>query len=693
MSTHPLDEGLREASERAAEVRDRYRAATPTEDDYADFEAEGVLLGMFLGEVREVLAPLHVAGIAFPDADLPDELDALAERAEAFGLAVAVERLVKLSRSLRALLEARGRRERAPWLRQAWSEMQHLVTWLRMMRSECDLLQIEGNLVASYEGRVQRATRGGQRASMDVWPFGVTVTRDNLAMIYGSDVESGKPVLLKDTLAEVNALDPMRAPVISRLMQDAVVLHKALRGLIRLSDHPYQRAGRLWVFTPGFKTIARPIARPGDVKAPKLSELTVTEEGVRWAEGGGEPSSMDIGWLYVEPVWVDGAVALRSVEGREVPIVMTRALALSLLKLLLRDGDDRLQLRFVCLVQERELYALNTSTSMDGRVFPSLDTLLFREHRGAFTARVSPMCEAAPWELLRLALEVELGRLGALAEERLAATREQLTGLDVRGVDRVWLHTLASILVGASVNLERVALLVSDALRLAADPSGGDAELRERVLGRAEGEADRWGELLALGEEAADDGAVISTATLYRAMWLESLLGFDEERQRLSQAILAARFGGPLHDPSAAEICARALLMSAAGDPDEAIDEPLDDDDERVAGLRAALEFFEAHVADIQPDGRRVSAPEEAPLSLQALLAFCHTADLLERRVPGAGFTLRLDAIPLAIRCVTGLVELRFGDGAPERTPRGAAALWEALLTLNTSGLSALLVE
>ncbi|MEL6177975.1 MAG: hypothetical protein AAFS10_03435, partial [Myxococcota bacterium] len=363
------DEELAQASARAAEVREQSTATPPQEDDYAVFQEESHHVLLLLSDVREVLSPLHVAGIAFPDADLPDELDTLADRSAQLGLGTGVEHLGRLARSLRALLEARGRRQRAPWLRTAWAEMQRLVAWLRMMQTSYDLLQVEGNLVASYSGRIQSTSSSAATASVDVWLFGLTITQDHQAMMYGSDIETGQPVLLNDHFAELHDRDPMRSTAISRLTQGTVVLHNMLNGLVRLTEHPYRHQGRLQVFEPGFKAIARPIPKPRGVQAPKLSELVVDRMGrLGWDDDQAKPDTMDIGWMWAE---LDGKVeetdvVLCSDDGTPVPMVMTNSLQFNLNKLMLRDGDDRIRLRWVCLVQKGMLYALNTSTGMDG---------------------------------------------------------------------------------------------------------------------------------------------------------------------------------------------------------------------------------------------------------------------------------------------------------------------------------------
>ena len=87
--TPAIEAALQAASERAAAIP---TPPSPGGEGGPDLESLAVLvrseglIQQLLGDVQEALSQVFVAGLAFPDPDLPDELAALAERAERFGL-------------------------------------------------------------------------------------------------------------------------------------------------------------------------------------------------------------------------------------------------------------------------------------------------------------------------------------------------------------------------------------------------------------------------------------------------------------------------------------------------------------------------------------------------------------------------------------------------------------------------------
>ena len=106
----------------------------------------------------ECLGPLHVAGIAYPDAELPEELARLARRAEELGLSGANGHLARLALHLELVTNAtqRSHRENAAML--VWNELQHLLTWLRLLRVEYGLMAAERTLLRGVDGTIQTGT-------------------------------------------------------------------------------------------------------------------------------------------------------------------------------------------------------------------------------------------------------------------------------------------------------------------------------------------------------------------------------------------------------------------------------------------------------------------------------------------------------------------------------------------------------
>ncbi|MCA9538364.1 MAG: hypothetical protein KC620_05720, partial [Myxococcales bacterium] len=126
----------------------------------ADVVADGPLLARLLDDLTDAIDQLFVAGLAHPDADLPDELAALIERAERAGLATATDGLKRLRDAVVALRAAAPPGVEAPreLAAAAWDETQRLVAWLDLFRREFALLRVEGQLAAArLEARGERA--------------------------------------------------------------------------------------------------------------------------------------------------------------------------------------------------------------------------------------------------------------------------------------------------------------------------------------------------------------------------------------------------------------------------------------------------------------------------------------------------------------------------------------------------------
>lgn len=93
-------------------------------------------------DVLDLAGAVAVAGLAWPDPELPAELRELAARARALRLGEGVERLDRLAQALDVAVAAdpEARREA---VRVAIDAFQRLVAWARLMRVELELLGAE----------------------------------------------------------------------------------------------------------------------------------------------------------------------------------------------------------------------------------------------------------------------------------------------------------------------------------------------------------------------------------------------------------------------------------------------------------------------------------------------------------------------------------------------------------------------
>lgn len=433
-----------DASERASTLRDRFLADSIEADDLAELADSAVLVDRFLDDVREVVKQLYIAGVAYPDPDLPEELEGLAERAARHGLAGALEHLVILRAELEALAgETHDLFVRADRSEAVWQRAQRLVAWLRMFRQEHDLVTVQSRLTrqaqaeAAGESVLQRKPRLPV-ASLDVWPVGLQ-RRGSKLTILARDVETGRRVALVDELADVPPHGPFAGLVISRLFRDQIDLGVLLGGLIRLDQHPYVETGpgrgqqRTLMFRPAFIATPRPLPVARNFVAPAL------EAG----PSGGRP--------YRIPLEVSrqstGALQLLTTGGESAGVYVGRTLRANLLKLLVREGGGTQTVDATLLQDSEAHHLLAVSTDYDERVFPVDDLRLFRLDRVVLARRAHE--DAIPQKSASgVCLRAGAYLYGGAEPEPMATFRSALGSLKSKDLTELWRLNLLRGLFG-----------------------------------------------------------------------------------------------------------------------------------------------------------------------------------------------------------------------------------------------------
>ncbi|MBI5517313.1 MAG: hypothetical protein HY909_26305 [Deltaproteobacteria bacterium] len=666
-------EDLQRALQAISREADLLKARAPAElsgaEALVEVQAHGDLVARFLADVREALSQVFVAGVAYPDPELPDELQNLGERARALGLPTAVLHL----RSLRAWLQA-VHAEHAPEPRRAlgsgaWQEAQRLLAWTRLFTIEHDFLRVQARLPGGGAS-VARDGAAVPTRSLTVWPAGLDLDASGKVLLFARELETGRAVVLRDQWTDWNRRDPLHGRVVSRLFQDAVDMGRVLSGVVRLEEHPVVERRDEWLFRPAFRAVPRPLAVASSFEPPALPEASPGADGGPTAEEPPGPLA-----LTARLRFVGGQVVALGASNGPLELELSPTLRLTWTKLLARSPARTLDLPLVVVPLRDRYQVLQQRTDLDERVHPSLDPTLFRLEatRLGALAEVSALrfpeapCAGA---LLKLALVPHR----AWEPDALARLLDGLPGLVPTDLGECWRYGLARLLTGARVEPEKVLDRAREALALGArkDDAAADLLALARVLGRPEGSL------------STADLRLLDGRHLHQAVWLVFASGAQDTLRKELMELSRQVYARPAWSPTAGHVCARALLLAFEAGWDGA-----DGSLEEKHPVAKAREFLAGHLADKVPGRSKRSAvtAEVGELFLLADTWAWLTGE--DRRGPTlarCGASWERVALP----CAEWLCRWTL-DGVRDRA--GLEAVTDALLTAAVGGVAELLVQ
>ncbi|MCB9550357.1 MAG: hypothetical protein H6705_00285 [Myxococcales bacterium] len=568
--------------------------------DAADLDAHAPLLARFLADLGDTLDQLTTAGLAHPDPDLHDELEALADRARRLTLTTADAALTALAAAIAAIRAAAppGQIAPPPLTHAAADATQRLVAWRRLYTRALTLQRVEAHLAAeALITRGERPPRPSEpTASLRAWPIGLALNGDRLTL-HALDLSTGGRVTIHDRVTDLDPRDPHGRPAISRLFQSAWPLTRVLTALIDFDDHPVGRAHGGPLFGPAFRAVPRlaPLA-PG-LRPPPLPDAT--------------PQDLDRLRRVVQLTLTlerrpDGLAFTH--HGAPLDLEASDTLTLNAHKHLARAGASRAPLTVILAptaAEPRVIAALDHDDDLDhqGRIYPATDPTAIRLTPAALSRR---LLAAAPDPFTRALAALHGGADRRALDAALAALRAP--GLDAAH-DAALIHPLTATETEPDPD---IAALIDHTLHLGALPPRDITPTDlEPLLARAPTRAD-----------------TLTPAHLYRALALAPHHGGLEPRRPLLLTLFAARYAGELPDLDPYDIATRALLLAElsreAAEADEAHGEdPLPEADI----LAPAREYLAAHLEDLHRD---------APLPpLMALHALATTRAALHPPAPG----------------------------------------------------------
>lgn len=628
-----------------------------SDDALAVWHAHGAVIDRLLADVGDALQQVAVAGLSFPDPELPDELDVLAARATTLGLARGAQLLGALGAALGRVAastdspDALAARREA--LADAWAASQRLTAWWRLYRIEHDLRTVQGRLALDRLHSAQPATTRAPVAtrSLTVRPLGIELDPSGrllvFALPFGDDRPVGvRAVLLRDQLSEVDRDAPLATPAISRLFQDAVRLGRVLDGVVRLDDHPVTERADAWLFRPAFRSVPRALSLAPGVAEPALPRLDV-----RRLRSGAHPA---VACVVTVTVRWDATASPRIVslldDGDPAPWAAPPTLWLSLAKRAMVRGEMVGSLDLVVMPRGDTLLPLHHVDALDARRYLAHDPTAFALD-GTLLARA--LVDAAPDDpaeaLFVRAVALLVG--GGVVDP--AALRADWEALHPVGVDATWRHRWCGWVLGAACDPAEALGWLYD-LAAALDPMAPDLAALARLLGRD------------ATQVSTADVALLDDARAARALWLARDAGELADGDTAWATLGASRLGAALATPTGWAVCAQAMVRSqCARDEGEAA---------------AARDFFDGHRASMLADGRAPLCDAMELVHLGDVWSLLRGADRSGSFAAGLG----LDRVALALRAVEAVGAWRLeAPGDRGRALRAA----EALLLAATAGV------
>lgn len=641
--------------------------------DISEVGASGVLLKRFLSDMGEALRQVFVAGLSYPDPELPEELLALAERARRHGLPGAMERLLKLKVWIEGIGAHTDSATRFMYTQGAWGETQKLVSWLRLFSVEFDFMVIASNLTTDSTGDdTRKREKAYPTATMRVWPLGIERQGSGMILIFGQDTETGEFVILRDQLAEYDRDNLLQGKAISRLFQEAVSLEGVMRGLIRLEDHPVVKRKKVHLFRPAFRTAPTLLGVADNFVPPALPAY---EEGK--TDG---PARHTVNVLYRSG---------RQYWDSPSPVETSDLVRLNVTKLLAREQVRTMDLDLVVRPHEDGLRILSLTTEVDGRQLITLDPTPYRLSVESIAANARATADALAGDrappMMGALLQATAYMFGGAKPEDVDALKASLDGIVCKGLDEHYGLALVQHLLGAeptASQADQMMQVAKDTITLLTlDPSDPIplAPLRH-VFGRTASSGDL---------ELLDD------IHIYQALWMirqiDKVADIGPELTALKK-----RYAKKLNHPTPGLICARALTLAFAS-------EHLKKEADREKALEQAQIFLASHIADLGTTriGRRRSRTTMAFPELLELFQLADSRALIEGR-DRRGYIVadlentgaRLSRIKMAQMCADGLYAwrtLRPSDDANARI-EGSIRAAESLLITAAGGLKDLII-
>ncbi len=468
---------------------------------------DNALIPRLLGDLDELLGSVYVGGLVYPDPDLPSDLRDIGERAANLGLSTATEYTRRLADGMQAMVAESDRASRRALAVEVWDELQRLVCWQRIFRTEHAFMVVAARLAQSgEESAISRPAPTYPTESRRVFPFGIELAGPRV-VLWCQDLDSGDTVVLIDELVECSDTDPLHLPAISRLFQDSVRLRDVLGSVIFLDEHPVATNGGRHIFAPAFAT--RPTIKrvAAGYQPPRLPEIPLRGAGSANFDG-----IVGAGRLALVVSRNGDRVALRTRGGIPIGLAVTPALRANALKLLMRDRVASAEFDAVVVQRRHGPKLLRVDDELEGPCFPVQDPRLFR---------LSPT---------RLAADLKGGGLPSLSL-RAALAREADAGL-VADLEQF---------IPADIEERFVREWARAAVAEPGLPTGIPQEVVHALL--------------------AEEGG-------FGALWLAHRFRLTEDLLVQLRALYDHRYSVLAPDASISDICSRALLLAWLEIPD-----------------------------------------------------------------------------------------------------------------------------
>lgn len=602
-----LAEGLLEADREAARVTAHPDAAQAEPRLALDSEP---ILARFLNDLGETLGQIFIAGLAFPDPELTDELLELAGRAARLALATAVRHCLRLRTLLDVLAQERDATARAQLAPAIWDETQQLLTWYRVLRVEHDLGTVQLQLEKQPRPTETSTPTDLDTVSLALWPLGLELGLGGRAVIHARALDDAQPVILLDELTEIDSLDPLHQRAISRLFQVDLRLDDLMRSVIVVDNHPVVERDGTLVLRPAFSSRPSLRAVASNFVAPKPPHLlssqssnaqTLTRSG-HGAVPGTAPSTL--------PARLHRRARAATLTPIHLPLSLhtTPILDFNLTKLLIREATPSLHLELTVLAPQEPLQLLAVHTDLDGRTLPHLDPTAYTLHSAVLAQRA--LQDPTPEDTLEgLALRTAALLFGAATEHHRARIHLAASQLAPSRLTAMLRTTFLQRLLGQHTPDPDLEPLLRDALALATRQPTTTPQ----------------SELLTQLDDSDDANPHLGIPLLFAITWLAHEHNLSSQLEPLLRNLLDTRFSTADHDPTPLEICTHALLIALTDDePDtHTPDEPLEQDDAEeleehtgVLHTHRALPFFEAHLAHLTQRWRKRRSPLPRPFDL-----------------------------------------------------------------------------
>lgn len=554
--------------------------APPTDADRAQAQAGGPL-SRWTGELGELIEQITVAGLAYPDPDLPAAIQALADRGASLGLRRPIAPAVRLAACLRQCTPTASDAQRQQASAEAFGLLQRLTAWRRLFEREQALMVVDAQLNALGDAQAM-PTPSVPTRSLEAWPDGFHYAAGRLTIL-ARDRHDGAPVIIRDSVPDLDAIDPFARPYLSRLFQAAVSLEAVMGSIIVFEDHPVSLRGGASVFAPAFRVA--PVLRP------------VAEHFVPPDLPSAQPGSRRPGLLDVDCVMTPEGPQLMLPDGHPLPVAERPILSLNLRKALTVHPQLGLT---VCVIDGPEGARVLHGIHAEARCFLAADPTLFRWTPEAL---VQAAADGSAW------LRAGAALFGGGAAESVQALGEAWPAQP--NVPDCWRAAYLRWALGLPLPDADLRDLLALTFHAATRPADCRPADFARVYGVPAG---------ALGAA----GRTVSDRVVYMALWLAWLCGDLAAHLPDLRGLYTARYATLDTEPDVHAICARAMLQSIFAEEIAAESDP--DDDEARDIYAPIVDYLQTHLSSF------VHRPGQArPRPLPSLGGVLALADLWAR--------------------------------------------------------------